>query len=111
MRIISTTFNIVGNDLVAWAHEAFPKIPTISTAKDTATVLSRLPFCSMHNKHVYARGPMRRVLVFRYGLQLVYSRTKGGVDAAAQLRSGLNKGGAVVNWEQNVKFYLLIPFW
>lgn len=57
------------------------------------------------DKHVRDRGHMRPVHRFRHGLQAAYSRAKGGVDCAAQMRSELNCSGTSPGWEQNVMHF------
>lgn len=50
------------------------------------------------NRHVTANGPLRPVWSFLHALQAMYSRSNGGVDTAAQIRSRLNTPGSNVGW-------------
>lgn len=52
--------------------------------------------------HVRTNEPLPPVRIFRHGLQVLYSKTKFGVDGAAQFRAGLNSPTSRLDWESKV---------
>lgn len=93
---------VEGWSLLLCAYANTPKVLYFVTDADWAVVMSRWPLWKLINGSVVNDSPMHPVHVFRHALQVFYSRTNGGVDYAAQLRSELKCSGVCMGWESKV---------
>jgi hypothetical protein len=90
-------------DYVEWAHEQDPVIPDIQNADLRKAIGNRLTFWRLLNCYVLENGPFYPpVKLFQYGVQSLYSKTKGGVDGSAQARAILRCSTSAMKWEQKI---------
>lgn len=95
----------VGNNFLSWAYTNGWEVPVFADAVTMKVCQSRLSILKEVEKYVGANQPMRPVRLVRHGLQAAYSRTKRGVDCAAQYRPELDSSGASLGWEQKLFVY------
>lgn len=92
--------NITGRKCVSWEYADVQVVRSFTATADIATMKSRLPFWSPLERHLTRKDPVRPARLFRHGIQVVYSRTKGGVDCGTQFRSEINSSSTAPEWEQ-----------
>lgn len=77
-------------------------IPGFATDDDRRFLLTILLLSRATIQHIISHGPMKRVNLFQHGLQVYYSKSKGGVDGVSQFRAAINHPGGCSNWEENM---------
>lgn len=87
---------------VSCAHYGGVVVPEIDSRSQRRTVLSNLPIWKTVPNYVRSNGAMPSVRIFRHGLQFMYSKTKCGVDGAAQFRAGLRSSTSRFDWESKI---------
>ena len=65
-------------------------------------ISARLPFWRMVSKDIASRGPFVPVHIFKHASQVLYNKTKGGVDGNTQMRALLRCPSDTLRWEQKV---------
>jgi hypothetical protein len=105
-RVLSICESVLDQTLkafVEWAHEQDSVIPDIQDAVLKKAIGNRLKFWSLVNCYVLENGPFYPpVKLFRHCVQLLYSKTKGGVDGSAQARAILRCSTSAMKWEQTI---------
>lgn len=107
LRIRNDCIYDLGSIFVEWAYTDSQSVTAFVLPDDEVGIVSKQPLCNTVNTYVSANGQMRPVHVFRHGLQDVYNRIKGGVDAAAQFSSRVNTPGLNVGWEERIVLYFM----
>lgn len=76
----------VGESLLSWAHPTGDTsevvIPNWIDESDKRLLQSHLPFWRMVQEHVNRNGPLVPIETFKHAAQVLYCKTKGGVDKA-----------------------------
>lgn len=104
---VTSSLRNVTDKYVCWAHSPTPRVPSFAIPADKQAIQSKLPFWLAPDRHVVQHGPLHPVRLFRPGLQALYSKTRGGVDCAAQCRAELNCSGTTSCWEENLMLFFL----
>lgn len=108
------TIDLISEDIVrctgnyiAWAHAQTTRVPDCAEDVTSERLCLRMHFWKELDKHVHDSGPMCPVSLFCHGLQAAYSRTKGGLDCAAQSTSELNCSGMSPGFKQKVTIFFM----
>lgn len=89
-------------DCLRWAHTQQWTVPRFCSDNEKRTIMSQRSLWIPVNGHVLSKGPLPPVKVFRHGLQVLYSKTKGGVDGVTQYRSIMRSSTTTMGWEQKL---------
>lgn len=86
----------------SWIHDATVVYPSFVKSDTRRLIKSRLPLWKLINEHVYEKGPLPPLKLFKHSVQSFYSKLKCGVDGSAQARAVLRSQTSCLAWEQKI---------
>lgn len=101
LTTFTATLISTAGPVVKWAHTS-GIVPAYYRPSDKNAVQTHLSFWKIVNDKIKRDGPLPPVKIFKHGCQSVYSKTKGGVDGSAQMRSILRSSTSHLKWEQKI---------
>jgi len=97
-----TVLTTTASPILQWAHTDDRVIPAFVKEEHKNIIETKLHFWKVVNEHVAENGPFVPLKLFKHAAQSFYSKTKGGVDGASEMRANLRSPSSHFQWEQKL---------
>lgn len=94
-------------EAVSWASGDDLQVPLFADCTSCNDIEELLPFWLTIDPHVKQKGPFPPLKIFKHGSQIIYSKTKGGLDGSTQARSILYWPTLSLQWKQKLVSQIL----